>query len=123
MQKNIIIGVIILVAVVAIWWIFKRRDTTDIAKTGCLSPDRKKFDVPWKEDKIPHGDLGSIAAEFLEGDSGPNGSLVGGFFKAIDLYPQMTSAKYYQDQMKAWVLSNKGVPYWNVVQGEFLCQN
>lgn len=119
MKKHILIGVIVIVlAAAGMWWIYNQRSGQ---QDGCIQIKSGKFAAWPSKEKIPHGDLRRIAGKYLKGDAQENGAIVGGFFKAIDTYPDTSSAKYYQRKMKAWAESSEGLPYWSVMTGELLC--
>lgn len=87
----------------------------------CVRVNRDRFG-PWNPDAIPSGDLNRMAKQYLKGDSQTNGSIVGGFFKAIDVYPNESRAKFYEQEIKAYATS-VGLPHWEVLIGELACDN
>ena len=102
----------------------RRKEQGDIAAPnlgGCVNAKPGKFPA-WEDSNVPGGELNTIATKYFPAmDPGATGSIVGGFFKAIDTYPSQGAAKYYAAQMKKWVPSSEGLPYWQVLQGELLC--
>ena len=102
----------------------RNKEQGDIATgSGCVSIKPGKFPA-WVEGNVPGGVINAIAQKYFPGmDAGPAGSIVGGFFKAIDTYPSDGAAKYYAAQLKKWVPSSEGLPYWQVVKGELLCNS
>ena len=93
------------------------------AGSGCVKAKPGKFPA-WQDSNVPGGDINTIARKYFpEMDPGPTGSIVGGFFKAIDTFPSEAAAKYYSTQLKKWVPSNEGLPYWHVLKGELLCNS
>lgn len=121
MKKGIIITGIVLLTLVAGYWAYTR-----YAPLPC-PPERnpKRFPEPWRENKIPHGDLARIAEQYanpiLGDDTQTNGALVGGFFKGIDVYPSAAAAKYYRTYLKRHLSSDRALPYWNIQIRELLC--
>lgn len=113
--------VLALLALGGVWYSGRRKSAVASGAGGCIQTRPGKFAVWPEEAMIPHGDLRRIAQKYLPGDPQENGALAGGFLKAIDTYPDMNSAKYYQSEMKAWAESSKGLPHWSVVVGELLC--
>lgn len=90
---------------------------------GCVKVNRSKFSVGWNENKIPHGTIGRIAKSIFGSDAAEYGNKVGGFFKAIDVYPSDSAGKYYKTQIKKYYDSDIGLDYWNMSQGELMCLN
>lgn len=113
-----------LLGVIGIGLILSRRNNEqgDIAAgAGCIKPKPGKFPA-WEDGNVPGGTVHAIAKKYFPNmDPGPTGSIVGGFFKAIDVYPSEGAAKYYAAQLKKWVPSSDGLPYWQVLKGELLC--
>lgn len=96
-------------------------DISGGAGAGCVKIKPGKFPA-WQDANVPGGELNKLSREYFPNrDPGPTGSIVGGFFKAIDTYPSSGAAQYYAAQMKKWVPSSEGLPYWQVLQGELLC--
>lgn len=87
----------------------------------CVRVNRDRFG-PWNEDDRNSGDLNRIAKEFLRGDAGYNGSVVGGFFKAIDVFPKYDRAKFYEQEIKLYA-ETVALPWWEVLIGELACDN
>jgi hypothetical protein len=120
MKKTLLIGLVVLGALFALWYVGYRRRISGLS--DCIRITPGKFGT-WSDAKIPHGDLREIAEQYLEGDPQEMGSIAGGFFKAINVYPSTAAAKYYRQDLGAWANSNVSLPYWNVVTGELLCKN
>lgn len=123
MNKAIWILVAGVVVAVALWYYQNKGAEKDVS---CAQNKPGKF-PKWDDTAVPHGDLGRIAAAYLTpnigGDNHLNGSLVGGFFKSIDVYPSMGAAQYYQRDLIAWASSSSALPYWQTLLGEFICEN
>jgi hypothetical protein len=116
-----------LVVAVALWlYLNKDKAENTLTLPSCVSPNPGKF-PPWNDASIPHGDLNTIANQYVTpvigGNDSANGSLAGGFFKSIDVYPSIGAAKYYQSELLAWANSFEALPYWQTLQGEYLCLN
>ena len=124
MKKIIPIATIVLVLIVVIYFWVNRKMSVDSAGNKCLRVNRNKFKSRWNDTAIPSGTIRKIGDTYIDvGDPHSNGSAVGGFFKAVDLYPSESAGKYYQKEIRQWVLSQQGLPYWNVATGELLCEN
>lgn len=128
-KKLIIVGVILAVLFL-VWFLWKRRSKVVVdpaTGSACIKVNRTKFPIRWDEQRIPHGDLRTLADAYLTpdvgGDPHANGSLVGGFFKALDLYPQDSSAKFFRTELVAWAKTNNALPYWSMQVGELACTN
>ncbi len=126
-KKLIIIGVLVVVLFV-VWLVFKQRSKVvvdPVSGAACIKVNRTKFPVRWDEQRIPHGDLRTIADAYLTpdigGDAHANGSLVGGFFKGLNLYPQDPSARFYKNELVAWAKTPNALPYWSMEVGELAC--
>lgn len=126
-KKLIGIGVAVLLVVAVVVYILMRPKKQSVdAATGesCVNVNRNKWAVAWQEGNIPGGDLKTIAAQFVpESESQQMGSVIGGFFKGIDVYPSSDAAKYYKGQIAAHLQTENALPYWSMAQGELLCQN
>lgn len=118
--KSILISLVVLASLVGLYFVFRK-------KTGGCPPPRNpnKFPEGWLDDKIPHGDLNTLAGKYVTpligGNDQENGSIIGGFFKGIDVYPSDAAAKYYQLWLEEYLESEDALPYWNIEKGEFLC--
>ena len=123
MKKGILITAIATLTLVVAYWIYRRYGIDPCPPVR----DPKRFPEPWLEGKIPHGDLGRLAEKYANpivgDDTQTNGSLIGGFFKGINVYPSEAAAKYYQQYLKRHLLSDRALPYWNIQAGELLCKN
>ena len=77
------------------------------------------------DDNRNSGELFRLAQKYadpiLGGDTCTNGSIVGGFFKGIDVYPSAAAATYYQKWLIDYLNSSNALPWWNIEQGELLC--
>lgn len=128
MKKSlpVILLVVGLVLAAALWYFMGKDETETTTPASCADNKPGKFPA-WDDTKVPHGDLNKIAKAYLTpaigGTDQANGSIVGGFFKAIDVYPSLYAAKYYKNQMIAWANSPEGLPYWQTIQGEYVCLN
>ena len=127
-KKKIIVATGVVLVLVIVWILYKRRSKVVIdPATGvaCVKVNRVKFPVRWDEQRIPHGDLRTLADAHLTpaigGDAHANGSLVGGFFKGLNLYPQDSSALFYKQELIAWAKTTNALPYWNMEVGELAC--
>ncbi len=123
MRKAIGIGLVVLLTLAGLYWLYRRERSA-----GCPPPrNANKFPVGWKEENRPSGDLYRLAEEYADPILGPdtnyNGSVVGGFFKGIDVYPSEAAARYYEPWLVEYLESNDALPWWNIEQGEFLCLN
>ncbi len=123
MKKGIIITLIVVGTLIAGYYLYTW------SGGGSCPParDPKKFPEPWLENKIPHGDLGTLAEKYVNpvlgnDDTQTNGALIGGFFKGINVYPSDGAARYYQSYLKTYLKSSQAVPYWNMMVGELLCK-
>ena len=125
-KKTIAIAVAVLLALVGVALLLSRRknEQGDISTgSGCVKIKPGKF-PKWSDSNVPSGTINTIARKYFpDMDSGPTGSITGGFFKAIDTYPSQGAARYYSAQLKKWVPSNNGLPYWQVITGELLCNS
>lgn len=120
MSKTAKIAIVVVLVLVASYFVYNR------TKPTCIAPrNRKKFPDGWQEDNVPGGDLYAIADKYAkginEGNSQMNGSIVGGFFKAIDVYPSMNAADYYSAELKNYLKAG-ALPYYNMEVGEALCK-
>lgn len=121
-MKYVGVLLIVLAAAAGLYLVFVRKEDGP----GC-PPARNpnKFPAGWENNNVPHGDLNRIAeayaAPVIGGDNQFNGSLVGGFFKGIDVYPSSSAAQYYRVWLEEFLGSNNALPYWNIEQGELLC--
>ncbi|MEL6660946.1 MAG: hypothetical protein AAFR36_31135, partial [Bacteroidota bacterium] len=84
MKKQLLIaGVVVLVLLAAYWIWLKYLPSCPPARNP------KKFSEGWLDHAVPSGDLYAIAEKYAKpvigGDSQKNGSVVGGFFKGIDV--------------------------------------
>ena len=124
MSKYLAIGLGALLALVGIaLLLYRRQNEGSSSEAWCVKPPRPGKFPKWQEGNVPGGDLNAIAREhFPDLDPGPTGSVVGGFFKAIGVYPSPGAAKYYAKDLKKWGRSNQGLPYWQTVEGELLCE-
>lgn len=121
MKKGIIIAIIVIAALVAAYFIY------DTSYGDCPSPrDPAKFPNPWDEKNRNSGGLNQLAKQYadpiLGADTNYNGSVVGGFFKGINVFPSTAAAKYYERHLIKYLKSNNALPWWNIKQGELLCK-
>ena len=122
MKKQLLIAGVALLILLAVYWVWQE----DVPS---CPPARNpgKFPEGWLENAIPSGDLYRLAEKYAKpvigGDSQKNGSIVGGFFKGIDVYPSESAAKYYKSYLIKYLKSNQALPHWNVEIGELLCKN
>ena len=126
MSKYIAIGLGALFALLGVALLVYNRRSQSVDNgdgTWCMKPPRPGKFPKWQEGNVPGGDLNAIAREYFPDlDPGPTGSVVGGFFKALGIYPSNGAAKFYAKDLKKWGRSNMGLPYWQVVEGELLCE-
>lgn len=113
---------VLALGLLAYLWLSKKTAKASDGST-CIKVNRSRFKSHWDDNAVPSGDIRKIADKHLSsGDPSLNGSIVGGFFKAIDTYPSEGAGNYYKKQIQQWA-ANQGLPYWNTVRGELLCQS
>lgn len=100
---------------------FSGTDSTDIS-TGCIKVNRNKFKVRWDSEKIPAGVVTRAAKKYLGSEESLDASIVGGFFRGIDVYPSDSAAKYYSKQIQDFANSSAGLPWWSMATGELSCK-
>lgn len=121
MSKGIRIGIIIVLLLAAAYWWFDNY-------FGECPPVRnpKKFPQGWDEQNRNSGELNRLAQQYadplLGGDTNYNGSVVGGFFKGIDVYPSKEAAQYYKPYLIKYLSGRNALPWWNIEKGELLCK-
>lgn len=126
-KATLLIVAILVLLGVAGYVLQQRQNKVDPGRPGamgnmpCVRVNRERFG-PWNPDAIPSGDLNRMAQQFLKGDSQRNGSIVGGFFKAIDVYPNENRAKFYEQEIKTYA-ATVALPHWDVLIGELACDN
>lgn len=126
-KATLLIVAILVLLGVAGYVLQQRQNKVDPGRPGamgnmsCVRVNRERFG-PWNPDAIPGGDLNRMAQQFLKGDSQRNGSIVGGFFKAIDVYPNENRAKFYEQEIKTYA-ATVALPHWDVLIGELACDN
>lgn len=121
-MKNILPVLILVVGIGLAVWYFKNQKPGDL-QSDCIEVNRIKFPVQWDEEKIPGGTLAELAQNIFGSTESEVGSIIGGFFKGIDVYPSKNAGKYYQQQIIKYYNSPNGLPRWNVQTGELLCNN
>lgn len=122
-MKHFLVSIVVLVVLAGLYYIYD-----EYYEPSCPPPrNPDKFPAPWKENQVPHGDLGRLGIKYakpiLGDDDSMNGSIVGGFFKGIDVYPSEAAAQYYKAHLVQFLKSNKALPWWNMEPGELLCKN
>lgn len=121
-MKQFLISVVVLGVLAALYYVY------DEFYSSTCPPARNpnKFSSPWKGNQVPSGDLGRLGIKYakpiLGDDDSMNGSIVGGFFKGIDVYPSDAAARHYRRYLIQFLKSDKAVPWWNMEQGELLCK-
>lgn len=93
---------------------------------GCPPPrNPDKFPEPWSDSNRNSGLLNELAGQysayFRGQDQNYNGSVVGGFFKGIDVFPSGAAAQFYEPHLINFIQSNNALPWWNMQRGELLC--
>lgn len=120
--KWILIILVVVAASLGLYFVFRprRQNCPPVRNTA-------KFPAGWKEDRIPSGDLNRLAGQYVTpiigGTDQENGSILGGFFKGIDVYPSDAAARYYREWLEEYLASDNALPHWNIEQGELLCEN
>lgn len=134
MKRNTVLIILAIVAAVVAYVVLFRRKAgsqaaaaTSETQPDCPVINTLRFPKRWQEYKIPHGDLRGIADRYLTpvigGDPEQNAATLGGFFKAIDTFPSMAAADYYQPQLLKWAASTEAAPFWEVAAGQSICLN
>ncbi len=123
-MKNIIVGSMAVVGILLLLWAvyhFFIASTEDVVN-GCIKVNRTKFSARWADSGPPGPTMQRIADKYLNADGKHElASVVGGFFRSIDVYPSDAAGKYYQKQIVDYYNSSNGLPWWNVETGENLC--
>lgn len=125
MNKIVLVSIILAIlgaAGVAIYYATRKRET-GVPSTGCVKVDHEKWGY-WNEDDRASGLLRSLAEKYFPDadDHGMMGSIVGGWFKAVNAYPNAAMARAYEAELLAWASSHNASPWWLVSVGEMECK-
>ena len=125
MKSKLKYGILLLAAIVILYFLFANKKTSDIPTEvntddgHCITPPAnfKKYDhdVNW-------GDFAKGVRDYL-GEYDTYAKYALAFLKGIDVEGKSTYVKYYQDEIRAYMKSNKALPNWEVLVGQFNCES